>query len=45
MSEDAIRSAYDALIAGDVEPFVALMDTGIEWRGRRRLTRFWDPPS
>jgi hypothetical protein len=45
MSEDAIRSAYEALIAGDVEPLVALMDTGMEWRGRRRAARFWKPPA
>lgn len=45
MSEDAIRWAYESLLAGDVEPLVALMDTSMEWRGRRRLMRFWDPPA
>lgn len=39
MSEDAIRSAYESLIAVGVEPMVALMDTSMEWR-RRRRTRF-----
>ena len=45
MSTDAIRSAYEALGARDVEPLVALMHPEMEWRGRRTW-RFWKrPPS
>jgi len=42
---DALRSAYEALDHGDVEPLVALIHSDMEWRGRRRLRRFWRPPS
>jgi ketosteroid isomerase-like protein len=42
---DALRSAYAALGEGDVEPLVALIHPEMEWRGRRRLPRFWSPPS
>jgi hypothetical protein len=45
MSTDAIRTAYEALGARDVEPLVALMHPTMEWRGRRTW-RFWKrPPS
>jgi ketosteroid isomerase-like protein len=45
MSTDAIRTAYAALGARDVEPLVALMHPKMEWRGRRTW-RFWKrPPS
>jgi hypothetical protein len=44
MSIDAIRSAFEALDEGDVEPLVALIDPAMEWRGRRRVLRFWRPP-
>ena len=44
MSVDAIRSAFEALGREDVEPLVALIDPRMEWRGRRRLVRFWRPP-
>jgi ketosteroid isomerase-like protein len=40
---DAIRSAYDALGKGDVEPLVSLMDEDMSWEGRRRGWRFWRP--
>lgn len=43
MSLDAIRGAYEALGAGDVEPLVALIHPSMEWRGRRRLIRIWRP--
>jgi len=42
MSADTIRTAFEALTARDVEPLVALMDPGLEWRGRRTW-RFWKP--
>jgi hypothetical protein len=46
VSVDAIRSAYEALGDGDVEPLVALIDPRLEWRGRRSPRRFWrSPPS
>jgi len=45
MAVDAIRSAFESLGEGDVEPLVALIHPDMEWRGRRRLSRFWDPPS
>jgi ketosteroid isomerase-like protein len=41
---DAIRSAYEALGEGDVDPLVTLMDEDMEWDGRRRGWRFWRPP-
>jgi hypothetical protein len=45
MSVDSIRTAFEALGAGDVEPLVALMHPELEWRGRRTW-RFWnEPPS
>jgi ketosteroid isomerase-like protein len=42
---DAIRSAFESLGDGDVEPLVALIHPDMEWRGWRRLSRFWKPPS
>jgi ketosteroid isomerase-like protein len=45
VSDDRIRIAYDALMTGDVEPLVLLIHPDMEWRGRRRLSRFWQPPS
>jgi ketosteroid isomerase-like protein len=42
---DAVRSAYEALGEGDVEPLVALIHPDMEWRGRRRLRRFLRAPS
>jgi hypothetical protein len=44
MSLDAIRAAYEAANAGDVEPLVSLIHPQMEWRGRRRLSRFWRRP-
>jgi ketosteroid isomerase-like protein len=44
VSVDTIRSAYEALASGDVDPLVSLIDPQMEWRGRRRLPRFWTPP-
>jgi hypothetical protein len=44
VSVDAIRSAFETFREGDVEPLVALIDPSMEWRGRRRLIRFWRPP-
>jgi hypothetical protein len=46
MSADSIRTAYDALMTGDVEPLVSLVHPDMTWRGRRRLMRLWKrPPS
>jgi ketosteroid isomerase-like protein len=42
MSADTIRTAFEALGAGDAEPLVALMHPQMEWRGRRTW-RFWKP--
>jgi hypothetical protein len=39
---DEIRAGYEALMAEDPEPLVGLMDTQMEWRGRRRP--FWHAP-
>jgi hypothetical protein len=44
MSVEAIRSAYQAFAVGDVEPLVSLIHPQLEWRGRRSLRRFWEPP-
>lgn len=44
MSVDTIRTAYEALADGEAEPLVSLIDPQMEWRGRRRLPRFWRPP-
>jgi len=44
VSVAAISSAYEALAAGDVDPLVALIHPRMEWRGRRRPRRFWQPP-
>jgi ketosteroid isomerase-like protein len=46
LSVDIVRSAFEALGDGDVEPLVALIDPAMEWRGRRRWPLFWqEPPS
>ena len=44
VSADSIRAAYEALAEGDVDPLVALIHPEMEWRGRRRLSRLWQPP-
>lgn len=41
MSADAIRAAFEALGAGDIEPLVLLIHPEMDWRGSRRLPRFW----
>ena len=40
---DAVRiqAAFDAAIGGDVEPFVALLAPGLEWRGVERGHLWW----
>jgi hypothetical protein len=43
VDEQRVRSAYEALVRGDVEPVVALLDPWVVWRGRRRYPRFWLP--
>jgi ketosteroid isomerase-like protein len=45
VAADTIRSAFQSLGGGDVEPLVALIHPDMEWRARRRLPRFWKPPS
>ena len=45
MTVDALRAACLALVNGDPEPLVALMDDGMEWRGRRPLRPWKKPPS
>jgi len=45
VSVDEIRSAFEVLGDGDVEPLVSLIHPDMEWRGRRRLSAFWKPPS
>lgn len=44
VTTDSIRTAYEALAVGNVEPLVALIHPKMEWRGRRRLARLWQPP-
>jgi hypothetical protein len=44
VSVDAVRAAFEALADSDLDPLVALIDPQMEWRGRRRLIRFWRPP-
>jgi hypothetical protein len=44
MSADMLRSAYEALVLGDVEPLVALMDGDLLWTGRSSPWRFWRAP-
>jgi hypothetical protein len=44
VSVETIRAAYEALAGGEIEPLVSLIDPQMEWRGRRRLRRFWHPP-
>lgn len=44
VSADPVRIAYEALVTGDVEPLVSLVHPDMKWSGRRRLTRFWQPP-
>jgi hypothetical protein len=44
MTTDPLRVAYEALMTGDVEPLVSLIHPDMEWRGRRRLSRFWRRP-
>jgi ketosteroid isomerase-like protein len=42
---EAVRAAFQSLGDGDVEPLVSLIHPDMEWRGRRRLSRFRKPPS
>jgi ketosteroid isomerase-like protein len=42
MSENIIRTAFEALGAHDAAPLAALMHPEMEWRGRRTW-RFWKP--
>ena len=44
MSVDIVRSAFEALGEGDVDPLVALIDPAMEWRGRRPWPQFWKAP-
>ena len=44
VSADPIRTAYEALMTGDVDPLVSLIHPDMEWRGRRKLSRFWQQP-
>ncbi len=43
MSVAQICSAYEAFVVGEIDPLVAMLDPQLEWRGRRRLPRFWLP--
>jgi ketosteroid isomerase-like protein len=43
MTADTLRAAYEALAAGDPDPLVSLMSEDMEWRGRARAWRFWEP--
>jgi ketosteroid isomerase-like protein len=43
MSAEALKSAYEALAVGDVEPLVSLMSEDMMWRGQRSGWRFWQP--
>jgi hypothetical protein len=38
---ERLRRPADAYRAGDPEPFVALLDEHVEWRGRRRGRLWW----
>ena len=38
---DRLREAADAYVAGDVEPFVALLHPDVEWIGRTRGYLWW----
>jgi ketosteroid isomerase-like protein len=44
MTADPILSAFEALMTGDTAPLVSLIHPDLEWRGRRRLSRFWQQP-
>jgi len=45
-SAEQVQRAFDAAIAGDVEPLVALMAPSLEWRGVERGHLWWrDAPS
>jgi ketosteroid isomerase-like protein len=44
MNANPVREAYEALMTGDVEPLVSLIHPDMEWRGRRRVSRFWQQP-
>jgi ketosteroid isomerase-like protein len=36
-----VQAAYDAAIAGDLDPLVALFDPALEWRGLERGHLWW----
>ena len=38
---ERIQQAFDAAIAGDVEPLVALLSPDLEWRGIERGHLWW----
>ena len=39
--EERVRQAYDAAVAGNLEPLVALFDPDLEWRGVTRGRLWW----
>jgi ketosteroid isomerase-like protein len=43
MSAERLRAAYEALLAGDPDPLVALMSDDMLWRGRKSGPWFWRP--
>jgi hypothetical protein len=38
---ERVQGVYDAAIAGDVEPLVALFDRTLDWRGVQRGRWWW----
>lgn len=38
---DRVQAAFDAAVAGSVEPLVALFDLELDWRGLTRGHLWW----
>jgi len=38
---ERVQAAFDAAVAGDVEPLASLLEPGLEWRGVTRGHLLW----
>jgi hypothetical protein len=41
ISTEEVQRAYDAAVAGDLEPLVGLFDPAMDWRGLERGHLWW----
>jgi ketosteroid isomerase-like protein len=41
ISTEEVQQAYDAAVAGDLDPLVTLFDPELDWRGLERGHLWW----